>query len=92
MRRRQAGLTLVELMVVIAVIAVLLKYWQYVTNPWTRDGRVRANVIEVAGRVSGPIVDLPIVDNQFVQAGEIDRELGQTLAEHRFLDGHAQAQ
>lgn len=57
--------------VLIAVIAVLLKYSQYVSNPWTRDGRVRANVIEVAGRVSGPIVDLPIVDNQFVRSGDL---------------------
>jgi hypothetical protein len=27
--------------VAIAIIAVLIKYWDYVTNPWTRDGQVR---------------------------------------------------
>jgi multidrug resistance efflux pump len=42
-----------------------------VTNPWTRDGQVRANVIEVAARVSGPIVNLPVKDNQFVKAGDL---------------------
>ncbi|MGB5496429.1 MAG: HlyD family secretion protein [Sedimenticolaceae bacterium] len=40
-------------------------------NPWTRDGKVRANVIQVAPRVSAPIVALPINDNQFVKAGDL---------------------
>ncbi len=57
--------------VLIAVALVLLKYWDYVVNPWTRDGRVWANVIQIAPRVSGPIVELPIKDNQFVKAGDL---------------------
>jgi multidrug resistance efflux pump len=76
--------------VLIAIVAVLLKYWSYVTNPWTRDGQVRANVVQIAPRVSGPIVELPIRDNQLVKAGDllfqIDRrtfeaELAQARAE-----------
>ncbi len=47
------------------------KYWDYVTNPWTRDGFVMAQVIQVTPRVTGPIVDLPIIDNQFVEAGDL---------------------
>lgn len=57
--------------VLLAVIVVLLKYWDYVANPWTRDGQVRAEVIQITPRVSGPIVQLPIVDNQFVTAGDL---------------------
>jgi multidrug resistance efflux pump len=57
--------------VLVAVLAVLWKYWAYVTNPWTRDGQVRADVIQVTPRVSGPIVKLPIKDNQFVKAGDL---------------------
>jgi multidrug resistance efflux pump len=57
--------------VLIAIVAVLLKYWDYVTNPWTRDGQVRANVVQIAPRVSGPIVELPIRDNQFVRVGDL---------------------
>lgn len=57
--------------VLVAVLAVLWKYWAYVTNPWTRDGQVRANVIQVAPRVSGPIIQLPIRDNQLVKAGDL---------------------
>ena len=57
--------------IAIAVIMILLKYRVYVTNPWTRDGQVQAEVIQLAPRVSGPIVNLPIIDNQFVKAGEL---------------------
>ena len=57
--------------VLVAVGVVNSKYWYYITNPWTRDGQVRAQVIQVTPRVSGPIVDLPIKDNQLVKAGDL---------------------
>jgi multidrug resistance efflux pump len=57
--------------VLVAILLVIWKYGVYVTNPWTRDGQVRANVIQVAPRVSGPIVKLPIRDNQPVKAGDL---------------------
>jgi multidrug resistance efflux pump len=62
---------LTGVVVLIAVVAVLLTYWDYVVNPWTRDGQVRAEVIQVTPRVSGPLVYLPIRDNQFVKAGDL---------------------
>ncbi|QUS54405.1 HlyD family secretion protein [Pseudovibrio brasiliensis] len=55
----------------VAILAFAFKYYQYLQNPWTRDGQVRANVIQIATRVSGPIVELPIIDNQKVDAGEL---------------------
>ncbi|MGD9059960.1 MAG: HlyD family secretion protein [Desulfobacterales bacterium] len=57
--------------VLIAVIVVLFKYWDYVTNPWTRDGQVRAQVVQITPRVSAPIVKLPIADNQPVKTGDL---------------------
>ena len=57
--------------VAIAVSLILFKYQDYFTNPWTRDGQVRADVIQITSRVSGPIVNLPIRDNQFVKAGDL---------------------
>jgi multidrug resistance efflux pump len=57
--------------VAIAVILVMFKYRHYITNPWTRDGQVRAYVVQIAPRVSGPIIQLPIRDNQFVKAGDL---------------------
>jgi len=62
---------LTAVIVAIALILVLVKYRDYATNPWTRDGQVRANVIQITPRVSGPIVNLPIRDNQFVKAGDL---------------------
>lgn len=47
------------------------KYQDYFNNPWTRDGQVRANIIKVAPRVSGPIVNVAITDNQRVQKGDL---------------------
>ncbi len=73
---------LTGIIVAIAVLMVFFKYQNYFVNPWTRDGQVRASVIQVTPRVSGPIVDLPIRDNQFVKAGtllfEIDPRTFQT--------------
>ena len=57
--------------ILLAVSAGVSMYWDYVTNPWTRDGQVHAQVIQIAPRVSGPIVELPVVDNQWVGAGEL---------------------
>jgi multidrug resistance efflux pump len=63
---------LISAVVVFAAVAVFaVKYWQYVVNPWTRDGQVRAQVIQITPRVSAPIVDLPIQDNQFVKQGDL---------------------
>ena len=57
--------------VLIALVMILLKYGYYIFNPWTRNGQVRAEVIQVTPRVSGPIVRLPVNDNQFVKAGDL---------------------
>ena len=59
------------IVVLAAAGAIAFKYWDSITNPWTRDGQVRAQVIQVAPRVSGPIVKLPIKDNQYVKAGDL---------------------
>ena len=59
------------LVVALAVLVGYSMYSDYVTNPWTRDGQVRAQVVQIAPRVSGPIVELPLIDNQQVSAGDI---------------------
>ena len=64
-------LSLTGVVVIIAVGLIFFKYWDQVVNPWTRDGQVRADVIEITPRVSGPIVNLAIKDNQFVKAGDL---------------------
>jgi multidrug resistance efflux pump len=57
--------------VLLAILAVLIKYWSLLTNPWTRNGQVQALVIEIAPRVSGPVIALAVRDNQHVHAGDL---------------------
>jgi multidrug resistance efflux pump len=40
-------------------------------SPWTRDGRVRADVIQVAPDVGGLITNVDVVDNQPVKQGQV---------------------
>jgi multidrug resistance efflux pump len=57
-----------------AGVAVLFTYlmWQaYMAAPWTRDGTVRAYVVTMAPEVAGRIVELPVVDNQFVRKDDL---------------------
>jgi RND family efflux transporter MFP subunit len=59
---------------VILVIAILIghRLWvHYMDEPWTRDGRVRAEIVNVAPDVSGAVVELPVRDNQFVHKGDL---------------------
>jgi RND family efflux transporter MFP subunit len=59
---------------VIFVVAVLIGrvLWvRYMDDPWTRDGRVRAEVVEIAPDVSGAVVELPVRDNQSVKKGDL---------------------
>ncbi|MDH3835016.1 MAG: HlyD family secretion protein [Nitrosopumilus sp.] len=64
-------LLLTSIVLLLAIGVLVTKYWYYVTNPWTRDGQVRAQVIQITPRVTAPIIKLPIFDNQFVTAGEL---------------------
>jgi multidrug resistance efflux pump len=58
----------------VVVVAVLLGWatWNaYMGAPWTRDGTVRAYVVTMAPEVAGHIVQLPVVDNQYVHKGDL---------------------
>ena len=43
----------------------------YMESPWTRDATVRALVVTMAPEVAGQIVELPVVDNQYVHKGDL---------------------
>jgi multidrug resistance efflux pump len=58
-------------LVAAALLCAWLLYGQYVARPWTRDGQVRADVVKIAPRVSGYLVEVAVKDNQFVKAGEL---------------------
>ena len=47
------------------------KYKAYIDNPWTRDGQVRTQVIQVTPRVNGMVIKIHVVDNQQVKTGDL---------------------
>ena len=59
---------------VVVVIALLLGHalWRhYLYAPWTRDGRVRAEVVRIAPDVSGLVTRVAVLDNQTVHKGDV---------------------
>jgi RND family efflux transporter MFP subunit len=59
---------------VVVVFAGVLGWhlWDYYMNdPWTRDGKVRADVVHVAADVSGFVSDVEVRDNQTVKKGDV---------------------
>jgi RND family efflux transporter MFP subunit len=66
-----AGRVLLTVVVVVVAIGVGWQLWSYyMLEPWTRDGRVRADVVTVAADVSGLISDVFVHDNEKVIKGQ----------------------
>jgi RND family efflux transporter MFP subunit len=62
----------------VVLLAFLLGWfaWQHYTrSPWTRDARVRADVVTLSADVSGRIVKLAVQDNQHVEKGQLLLEI-----------------
>jgi RND family efflux transporter MFP subunit len=59
--------------VVVAMAAVLgWHLWDYyMDEPWTRDGKVRADVVRLAADVSGMVSEVDAKDNQAVRKGDV---------------------
>jgi len=57
--------------VAVAGYTLSVMFKEYLFHPWTRDGHVRAQVVKVTPRISGPIVELPVIDNQRVRQGDL---------------------
>lgn len=73
------GRLALTVLAVVAALGVGRELWvYYMESPWTRDGRVRADVVQVAPDVSGFVTDVLVKDNQKVHRGDvlfrIDRE------------------
>jgi multidrug resistance efflux pump len=62
----------VTLAVVTVAAIVTWQFWvYYMVEPWTRDGRVRADVVGVAPDVSGLVTEVVVHDNQEVRKGDL---------------------
>jgi len=67
-----AGRVLLTLLVVAGSVLIGRELWNhYMNEPWTRDARVRADVISVAPDVSGLVSEVSVRDNQAVNKGDL---------------------
>jgi multidrug resistance efflux pump len=73
----------------VALLVVGVIWHDYLYNPWTRDGRVNAEVVKVAPEISDNIVELPVVDNQPVKKGDVVAVIDP--ARYKFLLDQAEA-
>ena len=55
----------------IAIFAIIHIWNYYNSEPWTRDGRVRGDVIQVSSDVSGLVTEVLVQDNQSVKKGQV---------------------
>ncbi len=70
---RTLAIRLIPTVIVVALAAwVSTQLWRhYEEEPWTRDGRVRADILQVAPDVSGLITTVAVHDNQPVRKGDL---------------------
>ena len=71
MKMRLFNYLITLLIVGLAGWAAWSLYQRYIQNPWTRDSQVRANIVGIAPRVSGPIIHVAVHDNQEVKTGDL---------------------
>jgi multidrug resistance efflux pump len=60
--------------IVIVLLAAFIAsgmWMHYERSPWTRDGRVRADVVRVTPDIGGLVTSVAVRDNQVVKAGDL---------------------
>jgi RND family efflux transporter MFP subunit len=66
------GRVLVTLAAVAVAATLGWRLWQhYEVEPWTRDGRIKADIVQVAPDVTGQVTAVLVHDNQQVKAGQV---------------------
>jgi multidrug resistance efflux pump len=73
-----------------AVYAGVQMWRHYEVEPWTRDGRVKAYVVQVAPDVTGLVTQVYVHDNQQVKAGEALFEIDRARFELALRQAEAQ--
>lgn len=61
----------VLMLAILVAIYTIVHLWQYYNaSPWTRDGRVRGDVVQVSSDISGLVTEVLVQDNQTVKKGQ----------------------
>ena len=77
------------LVATLAVITVWFVWNYYMQSPWTRDGKVRAELVNITPQISGSIQQLNVKDNQKVKAGDILFQIDPTPWKIAVMDAQA---
>ena len=96
MKRHLVSVGITLAVVALATLAGWHLYARYLTVPWTRDAQVRANVVGIAPRVAGPVVEVAMHDNEEVRRGDLlfvidpaDYQARVDMAQAQLLDAQA---
>lgn len=76
----------------LAIFLGVMLWDNYMNSAWTRDGRVRADVVMVAPDVGGLVSRIFVVDNQFVHKGDILYQIDEVRFHHALHEAQAIAQ
>jgi len=69
--RQAVGVVVTGVAVVVAVIGARALWYHYQVDPWTRDGRVRAEVVQIAPDVQGLVTKVFVGNDQLVHRGDV---------------------
>ena len=76
--------------VVIALLLGRMLWVRYMDSPWTRDGRVRADIVNISSDVSGLVTQVLVKDNQFVHKGDLLFKIDEERYHHTLAQMQAQ--
>ena len=68
-RSQRTGILVISVAVAALLLLLYLRHHRH--YPTTDDAYVEADIVGIVAQVDGPIVNLPITDNQGVQAGDL---------------------
>lgn len=89
--------TIIKLLLTLAILGAAgffayNKYRDYIDNPWTRDGQVRTQVIQVTPRINGMVIKIHVVDNQHVKTGDLLFEIDPSQYQIKLKQAEARLQ
>ena len=62
----------ITLLLLAAALWIGKTVWdRYMESPWTRDGRIKADIVNISADVAGTVTDVLVRDNQVVQKGDV---------------------
>jgi RND family efflux transporter MFP subunit len=71
LQKRLLSIVTTLALVALAITLGRMLWGRYMDTPWTRDGRVRADVVNIAPDVAGLVTEVAVRDNQFVHRGDL---------------------